>query len=111
MIPLNCTVPVPVYRAIWKTSNTGTEFVCETRTDLERSNSPSDTGTGTQTTSTKIRENFLQWTTPFSATFKGIVSRKFAILSLVSLESLKYSTPFLLKPFLNLSPFSYDFRC
>jgi hypothetical protein len=39
--------------------------------------------------------------------FKGIVSRKFAILLLVSLESYKYSTPLLLKPFLNLSPFSW----
>jgi hypothetical protein len=41
--------------------------------------------------------------------FKGIVSRKFAVLALVSLESKKYSTLFSLKPFLNLSPFSYEF--
>jgi archaellum biogenesis protein FlaJ (TadC family) len=39
--------------------------------------------------------------------FKGIVSGKFAILLLVSLESQKYSTPFLLKPFSNSSPFSW----
>jgi hypothetical protein len=38
---------------------------------------------------------------------KGIVSRKFAMLSLVSLESYNYPTPLLRKPFLNKSPFPW----
>jgi hypothetical protein len=39
--------------------------------------------------------------------FKWIVSRKFAMLLLVSLESYKYSTPFLVHQFLKISSFSY----
>jgi hypothetical protein len=37
---------------------------------------------------------------------KGIVSRKFAMLLLVPLESQNYSKPFLLKAFLKISSFS-----
>jgi hypothetical protein len=44
---------------------------------------------------------------PSISILKGIVSRKFYILFLVSFRSLEVSTPFLFYPFLKTSSFSY----